>query len=524
MKIFRSPVTMLVFIALMVVSFSCSYKKKITATNIRLDPVYGSNMVFKRGDSIIIKGVSNVNGVLAVKLQDGLKHINADEKGRWAAKFPPFDYDGAFSISVEGLDQVIELNNLITGRVWVVIGDNWLRDTPENIYNKTAIEGRGANEKLRIYTPPSLYSEGKTSNGEWKILNVGKKNYREIFSGILGDELSTLNNEPIGIINLSCAGTSMRDFSGKERELVNSVYNAAERDSILDEYFKNQLSYQRLADSSFKGLGRDVLNRLYDDWDWTDVEFPLITKKRWYLKNRIVWLRKKIFIAGKYITSDFTIELGTLRGQFDFYFNGTHIANFKGESSNYKLQISDTLVKVWTNLLTIRMVAGDSLSGLYSKTPRVINADSSYRTQIAEDWTIRTYYEPKLPKINRNALLWPQVYSKYVFPLNGLRVNSVLLTGSVHQYANLNSNILSAALDQLSTSFVSQKNYMFLIPLPEYVDAMVNSNYYNTIRNIQMVSAAKENWDIINTMGVRESSAIQAYQREMVDRLINELR
>ena len=78
-------------------------------------------------------------------------------------------------------------------------------------------------------------------------------------------------------------------------------------------------------------------------------------------------MRKKIFISEKYITSDFIIDLGTVRGQFDFYFNGTHIENFKGESIHYKLRIPDTLIKIWTNLLTVRMVAGDSLSGFYSE-------------------------------------------------------------------------------------------------------------------------------------------------------------
>ena len=107
--------------------------------------------------------------------------------------------------------------------------------------------------------------------------------------------------------------------------------------------------------------------------------------------------------------------------------------------------------------------------------------------------------------------------------MKGLKVDAVLLTGGIHQYANVDNNVLTESLKLLGTSFDTQKNFMYLIPLPEHVDAMVNEGYYNTLRNQQLVSAMNENWTIINTMGVRESMSIQAYQNEMVDKLINEL-
>jgi hypothetical protein len=513
----------LFILSLLVFATSCSYKKKITATNLSLDPLYGSNMLFMQGDSIIIKGTCSSNGVLAIKLQDGVVMVNADDNGNWKAKFPPIDYKGIFAISVEGKDKVIELDNLISGQLWVVIGDTWLKDSREYIEGKTSIKSRGSNKNVRIYTPPSLFNNSIAKKSGWKELIVSEKTYNEVFAGILGSDLAAFYEQPIGIINLASVGTSMRNFVDDERKLASSRYNQSDIDSLWNEYFTIQDRYNYLADSSFKGIERDVLDRYYDDWDWSDTEFPIITSKRWYLKNTIAWLRKRIFIAEKYITSDFTIEIGMLRGQYDFYFNGTHIERFKGEQNNFKLEIPDSLIKVWSNLLTIRMVAGDSLSGFYSEIPKVYNADSTYRMQIAKDWTIRTYYEPKLPEIKKNSLLWPFVYEKNIVPLKGMNVNAVVLTGSVHQYANVSESLLIESLATLNSCFNSKRNYLYLIPQPNCVDAQENSICYSLIRNTQLVAAAKNNWEIINSIDIAGKSEIEMYQQNMSERLLEKL-
>ena len=497
---------------------SCSYKRDVTARNIVLDVHYSSNMVFKDGDSLQISGYADPNGTLAIKINTGLKLIDSDEDGRWVARFPPIDYKGPFSIIIEGEKQQIELENVIMGKVWVVFGDTWIRDTPENIFKKNTTSYHGSNELVRVYTPESLFNKNENSNPGWEELNTKRKEKRELFAGLLGDALANMYNEPVGIINLAYPGTDMQDFVQDNFGLSSEV-----RDSIWNEYFNLQERYNRLADSSFRGLERDVLDRLYDDWEWSDVSFPLVTRQSWFLRNRIVWLRKKIFVASKFITSDFTLELGTLRGQYDFYFNGNHLDRFTGESRNYTLQIPDSLVKVWTNLITVRFVAGDSLSGLYNENPRIHNADSSYMQTINEDWVIRTYYEPMLPKVKRNPTVMPEVYEIYLKPLTGLSVNGMVLTGSEHQYLNTEVNTLSEALRIIHSSIEAEQRYMFLQTKPSFIEDRYNGRLYNSIRNAQLEAAVKNKWNIVNSIDV-ETEDMTLLHRSMVNRLIEKLR
>jgi hypothetical protein len=489
MKI-KSIFSALTIVIVLLTVASCSYRRKVTAENIQLDPIYSSNMVFKEGDSLRVSGYCNANGTLAIKLQDGLQFVDADNAGRWTVKFPPFKYDGIFSITIEGINEQIILDNLVTGELWVVAGDLWLENSLKTLESKTNLTGRGDNQDVRIYSPGSLINNPAGNRVSWQVHQISGISLKEIYPSLLGDELALLKNKAIGIINLAHVGTAIRDFDAGEREQAGEAIDGYDIDSLWRAYYAGQQSYKRLADSSFRGLDRDVLDRRYDDWEWSETEFPLITGKRWYMKNRILWLRKKIYIAEKYKTSDFTIEMGTLRGQFNFYFNGAQVAAFKGESSDYKLTIPDSLVKTWTNLFTIRMVAGDSLSGLYNETPMVYNADSSYRMQITENWRIRTYYEPALPTVQKNSYLWPRVFENYFLKFKGFAANGLIFAGSVHQYAQTNEELITSGIASIQELIKSDNYYLYLIPRPTYIEQNFNGDYYNTIRNNQLAAAA----------------------------------
>lgn len=515
---------LIIAISIIVISFiigSCSYKNRLTASDIKLAPLYGSNMVFRSGDSIVVHGISSKKGTLAVSLQNGLKYVQSDANGNWRVSFPPINYKGEFSIKVEGETESIELTNLTIGKIWVVIGDVWL-NKPLLYSNENKLQHNiEANNDVRVYTPNSIQVTGENSiQGNWNNISNSKITYRELFSIVLGDVLNEKLDEPIGIINLAYPETNTLNFSNAGRLKHDSVYSEVHIDSIWNAYHSRLKEYKLLADSSFRGIERDVLNRYYDDWEWSEIPMPIITSRRWYLKDKITWFRKKIYVAEKYLTSDFSIELGALRGHFDFYFNGKHLSNFQGESRNYTLTVPDSLLKVWTNLLTVRMVAGDSLSGLYSSSPRMLNADSSYNSLIADEWLVRTFYEPGLPNIKRPKYLWPHVYEYYLSVFNSLNVDAVVVAGGINQYLYANSISQQEMLHEVDKRFHSESKYFYLLPMPTFVDSLTNSPKYDAIRNNQLIAAAKEGWQTINTLDIEQLEDIQGFYIDLSKSLV----
>ncbi len=493
MKVCHTLFKVLYLFLFLTILVSCSYNKKLTAVDIELPAHITSNMVFNYGDSIRLEGICNPEGVLAVRLNNDVKRVKADKSGKWKVNLPAIDYKGEFSIHIEGKKKTLTLDHLQMGDVWVIIGDTWLTESAEHLLNQNVEGVRMPTNRVKIYTPSSLIKKNDDLV-EWQPLNTNLGEYREQFAQIIGDELSHISNRPIGIINLSWPGTDFHSVSFQD------TIEAETRDSLWNDYFLRQKKYVYLADSSFNGLEKGVLGRYEDDWDWRETSFPVITSKNWYLKNRIVWFRKKINIAEKYITSDYILHLGSISGQFDVYFNGVHLEKLKGEKQDYSLTIPDTLIKVWTNMLTIRMVAGDMSSGMFSESPTFYNADSSYFSNIAEKWLIRNYYEPPLPSIDRPDQLTPLVFDKYISLFSHYNVKGVMVAGGVNQYKNANSAEIENGLNLINTAFKSDKKYMFILSAPGYFEALNPDSEYQISRTNQLRAAGKAHWDLVNTL------------------------
>lgn len=492
---------LLFLFAIILIATSCSYRKRITANNIELSSYYATGMVFQKESPIIIKGKCSAFGVLAVKIENAQKYATADEEGYWEVSFPPVDYDGTFSVTVEGVDETIRFDNIAMGQLWAVVGDSWLDDNYENYTEKTEVGLQ--NNDVRYFQPELDFDKAKTLKGEWKTITREKVHKYEVFCQILGDMIGEKEDEVIGLINLSWPGLSAYDFN---KEIQDG------QDSLWQRYFEQQIAYKKIADSSYNGINKGVLDRRADDWDWNETEFPVITKRKWYMKNRTVWFRKKIYISEKYIDSDFIVNLGTIRGQFDFYFNGVKIDKFNGESAEYKITIPDSLVKVWTNLITIRMVAGDSLSGLYSLSPYVTNLSSTFHRSMSEEWLYRSYYEQILPDVYRADSLGIPIKENVLDRMDVVNTEGVVFAAGINFFNVKDKSNVNTTLELIEEKVNAKHKYIFLIQKPGVIDSIVNREMYNSIRNRQLEYAAAAKFNVINTLDLEPLEGDIQYQ------------
>lgn len=488
---------------------SCSYRKKISAGQVSISPFFSSNMIFQKGEPIKLYGKSSPNGVLAIKIESALKYTTANEAGEWEVSFPPVDYKGEFSITIEGLDKTIELKNLAMGKVWLVIGDAWQDDAYEN-YSVQVFSGV-QDKKVRYFQPKTGFAKTEKLEGEWKIAKREKILQNEYLCHLLGEELSKKGEDYVGIINLTYPGLKASDVFNDSPEGVDTLWN---------NHLMLQKERKRIADSSFRGLEHGVLERRLDDWDWNEITFPVIAHKRWFLENRTTWLRKKVYISQKYIDSDFMLEFGTIRGQFDFYFNGTKIKSFMGEESDFSIEIPDSLVRVWTNLITIRMSANDSLTGFYSPTPKIANIKSTFQRELTDEWLYRSYLEQRLPNVSSaDSIVFPLRHN-VLDRFETLHVEGMLLTGGFNFFYSKSdvTKKTKEALRVLDDRIVSSNKYMFLVPKPGIVDSIVNYGLYNNIRNAQLESGAGFGYKLINTMDIHPGNDMEAFYVSIIER------
>ena len=68
-------------------------------------PMYGNGMVLQRGDSIVLRGTSNVGDEVLVTFNGVSQTAKSDSEGKWRVKFPSMEVGGPYRLSFESLSQ-----------------------------------------------------------------------------------------------------------------------------------------------------------------------------------------------------------------------------------------------------------------------------------------------------------------------------------------------------------------------------------------------------------------------------------
>ncbi len=500
---------------------SCSYKKRLTAVDIDVHPYYTSNMVFQTGLPITLSGKCSSNGKLAVLIENVSKVVDADQNGDWSVTFPKLDFKGSFSIKVEGKNGVeVLLNNVITGNLWVIVGDNWKPYSKECF--STSSPSRSFNDAVRYFQPNVMPTKFNLEGSSWKVLAPENIYDYEKLTRTIGERLQDIYNTPVGIINLSWPGTHIVDFANNVPDEFNQPENVS-LTSLYNDFDSISHVQQFINDSSFRGIEKGALDIRLEDWDWNDLNLPVKTGRKWYLKDRIVWLRRKFYVSDKYRTSDFGINFGTIRGGFVFYVNGNEIDRFEGETTNYTIQLPDSVLRTWTNLLTIRMNTSDSLSGFYSDKILVANHDSSYKVNIDEGWVYKGYLEPKIPKNTLPVWSYPRIYNTIVPEIRSEHFDGIIVAGGYNMYRNLDVSQIQEGLENIHNNFKADKKLLCLPPQIGFVDSLEMGDYYLKILNAQLKASAHAGYKLINLSDIQNPQANDYSIIEISERIIENL-
>jgi hypothetical protein len=162
-----------------------------------------------------------------------------------------------------------------------------------------------------------------------------------------------------------------------------------------------------------EGLRERITRIWYNDDTWPAAKLPLRLSTLSSSNKRIIYLRKKIYIPPRLVTSDFTIRLGYIPDNAEIYFNQEMIRP-ELEDKVAVLTIPDTLIKTYSNLLFLRVFMKDSNTGLYGSEFLCHNQDSSFYRNIEEEWKYNTGFEADFPEYTLQTSGKGLLYEKYI--------------------------------------------------------------------------------------------------------------
>ena len=408
------------FYSLLFVLTSCSYKRELTAENIRISPLCSTGMVLQTGPNTVVRGYADRESVLAVKINEYVKITRADKSGKWEAVFPEIIQKKPFDIIIEGRDTLITIQNVLAGKVFFLLGDARLKtfgSYPENLcgYSDSVM-----NSRIWIFDrEKEIPFSGKWTPAEQipddsKACNAVQWIYK----------LYSQSPTPVGIIDATWPSAKVeawlnRDISQTKNDSLNPAFNSSLYDSITN-----------LVNNSYNGIRSGASRIWYNDENWRTTNLPVdFSEKEIPAGKKIVYLRKKIHVSSRYLTSDFTIDLGYISGEAEFYFNQEKILPDISRDGYYRLNIPDTLMHEWSNLLCVRLFFSNVHPGLSGPDFICHNADSGFYQEIGQDWKYNYSLEPDFPNFQYMTSEQGILYREIIEGIKNLPVENLIWYG-----------------------------------------------------------------------------------------------
>jgi sialate O-acetylesterase len=394
----------LIVIGVSLVLTDCSYKRKLTAEEIRLSPLFSSGMILQASPNTTITGYASPGSKLAVKIAEYLQVVTADGQGKWEAEFPEIIQTKPFTIYIEGKDTIIRVPDVRAGKIVILIGDayyNVLDDREENSSSNYFDSLRSSSIWILDRETTNNTQIPTSFNGSW--IRVEKAPYSRKTENALRCIYRVLGkiNRPIGIIDATWPEAKLDAWLNPGDFHFNTDSTAHDKKNLeLNLTFNLSLldTIEFLRDSNRNAFKSGVLRIWFNDENWLTANLPVDFAKATLPANkRVVYLRKKIYIPEKFATSDFIITLGYIKGNVEFFFNEKKIEPTLTNDA-YSLTIPDTLIHEWNNLLCIRLFCSDKHSGIYGSYFNCRTVDSSFLISINNEWKYNFNLEPDFPE------------------------------------------------------------------------------------------------------------------------------
>lgn len=369
---------------------ACHFQTKPTAKKITLPVYYSDHMVVPHGKAVLLEGSADPNSTIAVRIERAMQFVQADHNGKWSVEFPPVSLSEPFSLFVEGADTLIEIRDVVQGELVFAGGDGF--EKYKGLLDSAHVAPMA---EIRIFSfDYASYNESLNGfeRGAWIKAPVEKLPSYLVPALEWHEKLVSGHNMPVGLVNAIYPGAEPQAWLGAHKDSL-------ELDSLVALSLEQEFGFQTILDTSYAGIEKRVSYPRFDDEYWRMLPIPFTVERRPNMLNKIVWLRKKIFISTKYMTSDFRLELGKVNMHAEVYFNEKFLGEIHPSGEDLEIIIPDSIIKIWTNVLALRVPFTEMDQGFYAEEMRAYNMDSSYFMRIHKDWKYKDNLEVPLPEL-----------------------------------------------------------------------------------------------------------------------------
>lgn len=284
------------------VLFFCIMATQLRA-EIKLPAIFGDNMVLQQQQEGVIWGWAKANAKvkLTTEWNNHSVFATAGKDGKWSVKINTPAADGKnYSIRISDGKELV-LKNVLMGEVWICSGQSNM-EMPMTGFPNQPITGaldaivKSTNDKVRLFSVKRNYDivELDDCGGKWDKANPESVSNFSAAAYFFAKTVFETTGIPIGIINTSWGGASIKAFMSKEtlpefklaveknKETIkipnqspSAIYNAM-INPLIGYRIRGVLWYQGETDRQMPDQYIKMFQSMVSDWrnKWKQGEFP----------------------------------------------------------------------------------------------------------------------------------------------------------------------------------------------------------------------------------------------------------
>lgn len=405
---------------------------------IKLPGYFTDNMMLQRDMPIKIWGWGNRYETVTVSIHDQKVNTRCKKDGTWEIILSPIPYGGPYSLTVQGKENSIKIENILIGDIWLCSGQSNMEWTVEQSANsKQEVQNANYPEIRALKVPKSIKNSPQDNfNTQWEICSPSTVG---AFSGIAYYYARALYKEvqiPIGIINASWGGTDIETWISDEAftalpSNVQKQYNM-EVVNNLEEYIRqNKGQKQAFLDAmeNDPGINNQWFIPGFNTVAWEEMKVP----GEWgttplSLIDGHVWFKYDLNLTCTEAGRPATLSLGTIDDADITWVNGTKVGNASGWDTPRIYSIPPGILKEGSNNITVRVTDNGGSGGMWGQEADIYLEIDNTRHSLAGNWK----YQMSVANADYHVLditpnmVHSSLYNTMIHPLTPFRIKGVI--------------------------------------------------------------------------------------------------
>ena len=478
-----ASVILAVYLSIVLAVFSADAK-------ITLAPQFADNMLLPRDTVNIVQGYTDSHERIKISV-DGVQLQTIEvQQGAWQFTLPATAAGGPHTLSLQTQSQIIVLNNILFGDLWLASGQSnmeYTLGTPGSDYQSEIASANLPQIRQFRVARNAAYQGPLTTVAKGQWLTAKGEALKE-FSAVgyfFAKHLQEQTGVPIGIINNAYAGARIQAWVSEqalanypaELKLIARNKVASHIEQLVSGDKDQHQQWQQALAANDLGLRDGWFTEQLNDDQWPQLSVPgYWTNQGQEAFSGSMWFRRSFMVSAEQAAQSASLELGRIVDQDDVYINGQLVGSTPYQYPQRVYALRAGVLKAGLNQISVRVVSHHvSHAGFVSAKPYQLRFDDSH-IALSGLWRYQVGYRMSSPlpapsfKTNEQPA---GLYNAMLAPLANTQIKGIIWYQGESNADDpaIYQRLFPAMITKWRTLFAQPKLPFLYVQLPNYLDA-----------------------------------------------------